>query len=340
MLPANHNSLDHDNSALDRLKHENDRLMELLISQDLVHTGVNSLATINDYKSMQQNARELRPLDSNLASACKFVTHIQELLVYVSATCPSTKHVSDKLVDVTPMNMTRKVRFAEPCATSNDNTHKQDLEVAFRKHTCSIQNLNGANLLSGSRDTNLYNISLDDMLKSSLICLLSKASKTKSWLWHRLLSHLNFGTLNQLAKQGLVWGLPKLKFEKDHLCSACSLGTSKKSSYKPKAVYTNQEKLSLLHMDLYGPMRVESINGKKYILIQVRMNATVQNVRADNGTKFVNQTLRDYYENVDITHETSVAHTSQQNGVVERRNQTLVEATRTILIFSKALLFL
>ncbi|GJT87581.1 retrovirus-related pol polyprotein from transposon TNT 1-94 [Tanacetum coccineum] len=105
------------------------------------------------------------------------------------------------------------------------------------------------------------------MLKSSLISLLSKASKTKSWLWHRRLSHLNFGTLNQLAKQGLVRGLPKLKFEKDHLCSACSLGKSKKSSHKPKADDTNQEKLYLLHMDMCGPMRVKSINGKKYILV-------------------------------------------------------------------------
>ncbi|GJT30551.1 integrase, catalytic region, zinc finger, CCHC-type containing protein [Tanacetum coccineum] len=79
-----------------------------------------------------------------------------------------------------------------------------DLEVAFRKNTCFIRNLEGVDLLSGSRDTNLYTISLDDMLKSSPICLLSKASKTKSWLWHRRLSHLNFGTLNKLAKDGLA----------------------------------------------------------------------------------------------------------------------------------------
>ncbi|GJT16765.1 retrovirus-related pol polyprotein from transposon TNT 1-94 [Tanacetum coccineum] len=246
-----------------------------------------------------------------------------------------------------------------------------DLEVAFRKNTCFIRNLEGVDLLSGSRDTNLYTISLDDMLKSSPICLLSKASKTKSWLWHRRLSHLNFGTLNKLAKDGLARGIPRLKFQKDHLCSACALGKSKKSSHQPKAEDTNQEKLYLLHMDLCGPMRVASINGKRYILvivddysrftwvrflktkdeapaaiikciknIQVRLNATVRNVRTDNGTEFVNQTLREWYENVGITHQTSVARTPQQNGVVERRNQTLVEAARTMLIFSKAPLFL
>ncbi|GJZ14068.1 retrovirus-related pol polyprotein from transposon TNT 1-94 [Tanacetum coccineum] len=74
--------------------------------------------------------------------------------------------------------------------------------------------------------------------------------------------------------------------------------------------------------------------------IQVRLNATVRIVRTDNGTEFVNQTLREFYENVGISHQTSVASTPQQNGVVERRDQTLVEAARTMLIFSKAPLFL
>ncbi|GKB45826.1 retrovirus-related pol polyprotein from transposon TNT 1-94 [Tanacetum coccineum] len=236
-----------------------------------------------------------------------------------------------------------------------------DLKVAFQKNTCFIRNLEGVDLLSGSRDTNLYTISLDDMLKTSLICLLSKASKTKSWLWHHRLSHLKFGTLNKLAKYGLARGILRLIFLKDHLCSACALGKSKKSSHQPKAEDTNQEKLYLLHMDLCGPMRVASINGKRYILvivddysrftwvrflrtkdeayeaiikciksIQVRLNATIRNVRTDNGTKFVNQTLREFYENVGISHQTFVARTPQQNGIVERRNRTLVEAARTI----------
>ncbi|GJT63023.1 putative ribonuclease H-like domain-containing protein [Tanacetum coccineum] len=196
-----------------------------------------------------------------------------------------------------------------------------DLEVAFQKNTCFIRNLEGIDLLSGSRDTKLYTISLDDILKTSPICLLSKASNTKSWLWHRRLSHLNFGK-------------------------------SKKSFHRPKAEETNQEKLYLLHMDLYGLMRVASINGKrtKYEApeaiikciknIQVRLNATVRNVRIDNGTESVNQTLREVYENVGISYQTFVARTPQQNGFVERRNRTLIEVARTMLIFSKALLFL
>ncbi|GJT84574.1 retrovirus-related pol polyprotein from transposon TNT 1-94 [Tanacetum coccineum] len=116
---------------------------------------------------------------------------------------------------------------------------------------------------------NLYTLSIGDMMASSPICLLSKASKTKSWLWHRRMSHLNFGAINHLARHGLVQGLPKLKFEKDHLCSACAMGKSKKKSHKPKSKDTNQEKLYLLHMDLCGPMRVASVNEKKYILVIV-----------------------------------------------------------------------
>ncbi|GJV75230.1 retrovirus-related pol polyprotein from transposon TNT 1-94 [Tanacetum coccineum] len=176
---------------------------------------------------------------------------------------------------------------------------------------------------------------------------------------------------NQLARQGLVRGLPKLKFEKDHLCSACAMGKSKKKPHKPKSEDTNQEKLYLLHMDLCGPMRVASVNGKKYILviiddysqftwvkclrskdeapyfiikflkmIQVRLKTPVRRIRTDNGTEFVNQTLREYYEKVGISHETSVARSPQQNGVVERRNRTLIEAARTMLIYAKAPLFL
>nr|GEU29471.1 zinc finger, CCHC-type [Tanacetum cinerariifolium] len=118
---------------------------------------------------------------------------------------------------------------------------------------------------------NLYVIYVDEMMKSSPICLLSKASKNKSWLWHHRLNHLNFGTINDLARKDLVRGLPRLKFKKDHLYLVCQLGKSKK---------------------------------------------------------------------VGIFYQNSVPRTPQQNGVVERRICTLVEVARTMLIFSKASMFL
>ncbi|GKA61190.1 integrase, catalytic region, zinc finger, CCHC-type containing protein [Tanacetum coccineum] len=105
-----------------------------------------------------------------------------------------------------------------------------DLEVAFRKHTYFIHNLEGVDLLSGSRGTNLYSLSIEYMMLSSPICLLSKATKTKSWLWHRRLSHLNFGAINHLARHGLVRGLPGLKFEKDLLCSLTAMASEQLGS--------------------------------------------------------------------------------------------------------------
>ncbi|GJU08236.1 retrovirus-related pol polyprotein from transposon TNT 1-94 [Tanacetum coccineum] len=212
------------------------------------------------------------------------------------------------------------------------------IEVAFRKHTCFVRDLDGVDLIKGNRGTNLYTISVEDMMRSSPICLLSKASKNKSWLWHHRLNHLNFGTLNDLARKDLVRSLPRLKFEKDHLCSACQLGKSKKASHKPKMIKTIMEVLHTLHMDLCGPLRVQSINGKKYILVIV--DDYSRYVRTDNGTEFVNKDLTDYYESVGITHEKTVSRTPQQIGVVERWNRTLVEAAWTMLIFSKAQLFL
>ncbi|GJT87264.1 retrovirus-related pol polyprotein from transposon TNT 1-94 [Tanacetum coccineum] len=144
-----------------------------------------------------------------------------------------------------------------------------DLEVSFRKHSCYVRDTDGIELIKGSRGSNFYTISVEDMMKSSPICLLSKASENKSWLWHRRLNHLNFGSINDLARKDLVRGLPRLKFEKDHLCFACQLGKSKKHTHTPKAENTNLEVLNTLHMDLCGPMRVPIINGKKYISVIV-----------------------------------------------------------------------
>ncbi|GKB46006.1 retrovirus-related pol polyprotein from transposon TNT 1-94 [Tanacetum coccineum] len=228
-------------------------------------------------------------------------------------------------------------------------------KVAFRKHTCYFRDTNGVELIKGSRGSNLYTISVEDMMTSSPICLLSKASKNKSWLWHRRLNYLNFGTINDLARKDLVRGLPRLKFEKDHLCSTCQLGKSKKHTHKPKLENTNMEVLNTLYMDLCSPMRMKTINGKKYILvivddysrftwvkflrskdetpavvikflkqIQVGLNKTVRYVRTDNGTEFVNKYLTDYYDCVGIFHQKIISRTPQQNGVVERQNCTLV----------------
>nr|GEX92472.1 retrovirus-related Pol polyprotein from transposon TNT 1-94 [Tanacetum cinerariifolium] len=144
-----------------------------------------------------------------------------------------------------------------------------DLEVAFRKHSCYVRDTNGVELIKGSCGSNLYTISVEDMMKSYLIYLLSKASKNKSWLWHRRLNHLNFGTINDLARKDLVRSLPRLRFKKDHFYFTCQLGKSKKHTHKPKTNNTNLEVFNTLYMNLCGLMRVQTINGKKYILVVV-----------------------------------------------------------------------
>nr|GEY98821.1 hypothetical protein [Tanacetum cinerariifolium] len=182
-----------------------------------------------------------------------------------------------------------------------------DLEVAFRQHTCFIRNLDGVDLLTGSRGNNLYTLSIQDMMAFSPICILSKASKTKSWLWH-----------------------------------PCAMGKSTRKTHKPKSKDTNQEKLYLLHMDLCGPMRVECVNGKKYILVIVDDYSRFTWVKflrsKDETPNFIIKFLK--MIQVGISHETSVARSPQQNGVVERRNRTLIEVARTMLIYAQAPLFL
>nr|GFC38352.1 retrovirus-related Pol polyprotein from transposon TNT 1-94 [Tanacetum cinerariifolium] len=144
-----------------------------------------------------------------------------------------------------------------------------DLEVAFRKSTCFIRDLKGNDLLTGSRGTDLYSITLQSTSSPNPICLMIKATSSQAWLWHRRLSHLNFDTINLLSKNDIVVGLPKLKFVKDHLCSSCELGKAKRKSFHTKLTPSSTRRLRLLHIDLCGPMRVASINGKRYVLVIV-----------------------------------------------------------------------
>nr|GFC34122.1 retrovirus-related Pol polyprotein from transposon TNT 1-94 [Tanacetum cinerariifolium] len=144
-----------------------------------------------------------------------------------------------------------------------------DLEVAFRRNACFVRNLKGVYLLKGDRSTNLYTINLYAMASTSPICLTARASSTKSWLWHQRLSHLNFDTINDLAKNDLVSGLLKFKYHKEHLSPSCEQGKSKRASHPPKPVPNSRQRLHILHMDLCGPIRIASINGKWYVLVIV-----------------------------------------------------------------------
>nr|GEZ35588.1 hypothetical protein [Tanacetum cinerariifolium] len=182
--------------------------------------------------------------------------------------------------------------------------------------------IDGVDLLTGDHSSNFYTIALNEVASNSSTCLLAKASSSQSWLWHQRLSHLNFATINNLVKNNLVQGLPKMKFEKDHLCSAYEQGEIHRKHHKSKTTFASNKPLYLLHMDLCGPIRVQSINGKRYVLIviddysqytwvfflhskdeaseviisfikktQVNLQLQVQRVRTDNGTELKNLLL-------------------------------------------------
>nr|GEZ13562.1 retrovirus-related Pol polyprotein from transposon TNT 1-94 [Tanacetum cinerariifolium] len=264
--------------------------------------------------------------------------------------------------------------------------YDSNLEVAFRRNACFVRNLEGVDLLKGDRSTNLYTINLHEMASASPIYLMARASSTKSWLWHQRLSHLNFDTINDLAKNDLVSGLPKFKYHKEHLCPSyiVKLGAKgdigvfirysadscayriynrrtkkimetmnvsfnelsamafEQRSSKPGlqsmtsgqiilgldltyalSTITTQQPSEVIVDDYSRFTWVKFLRSKdetamfiiKFLkMIQVRLNVSVRRIRTDNGTEFVNQTLRDYYEEVGISHETSVARSPQQNG--------------------------
>nr|GFB42978.1 putative ribonuclease H-like domain-containing protein [Tanacetum cinerariifolium] len=165
--------------------------------------------------------------------------------------------------------------------------------------------------------------------------------------------------------------IKKVYYVEDHLCSACEQGKIHRKHHKSKTSFASNKPLYLLRMDLCGSMRVESINRKRYVLVvvddysrytwvfflhskdeasdviisfikktQVNLQLQVQRVRTDNGTEFKNKTLAKFFDEVGITQQFSATRTPQQNGVVERRNRTIVEAAKTMLTFANLPLFL
>ncbi|GJS00682.1 putative ribonuclease H-like domain-containing protein [Tanacetum coccineum] len=209
----------------------------------------------------------------------------------------------------------------------------------------------------------MYSFNLENIVPlGGLACLIAKATTDESNKWHRRLGHVNFKNLNKLVKGNLVRGLPSKIFQNDHTCVACQKGKQHKASCKAKAVSSISQTLQLLHMDLFGPTSVRSINHKTYCLvitddfsrfswtfflrtkdetsailkdfirqIENQLNQKVKTIRSDNGTEFKNRDVIEFCGLKGIKREYSNARTPQQNGVAERKNRTLIEAARTML---------
>ncbi|GJZ15781.1 putative ribonuclease H-like domain-containing protein [Tanacetum coccineum] len=218
-------------------------------------------------------------------------------------------------------------------------------------------------LLKVPRQNNMYSFNLENIVPlGGLACLIAKATTDESNLWHRRLGHVNFKNLNRLVKGNLVRGLPTKLFQNDHTCVACQKGKQHKASCKAKLVSSISQTLQLLHMDLFGPTSVRSINHKTYCLvitddfsrfswtfflrtkdetsailkdfirqIENQLNKKVKTIRCDNGTEFKNRDINEFCGLKGIKREYSNARTPQQNGVAERKNRTLIEAARTML---------
>ncbi|GJV07554.1 putative ribonuclease H-like domain-containing protein, partial [Tanacetum coccineum] len=218
-------------------------------------------------------------------------------------------------------------------------------------------------LLKVPRQHNMYNFDMKTpSLTKDYACLIAKATSDESKLWHRRLGHINFKNLNKLVKGNLVRGLPSKVFRNDHTCVACQKGKQHKASCKAKLERTITKPLHTLHMDLFGPTSVKSINHASYCLvitddctrfswvfflatkdetsgilqnffrqIENQLNHRVKIIRSDNGTKFKNRDMLEFCGNKGIKQEYSNARTPQQNGVAERMNRTLIEAARTML---------
>nr|GEU99688.1 hypothetical protein [Tanacetum cinerariifolium] len=218
-------------------------------------------------------------------------------------------------------------------------------------------------LLRVPRENNMYNVNLKNIVPSGdFTFLFAKATIDESNLWHRKLAHINFKTINKLVKGNLVRGLPIKVFEHDHSCVACKKGKQHRASCKTKPISFVDQPLFRLHMDLFGPAFVKSLNKKSYCLVitddysrftwvfflatkdetspilkifitglENQLSLKVKVIGSDNRTEFKNSDLNQFCELKGIKREFSVPRTPQQNGIAERKNQTLIEAARTML---------
>nr|GEX13120.1 retrovirus-related Pol polyprotein from transposon TNT 1-94 [Tanacetum cinerariifolium] len=178
------------------------------------------------------------------------------------------------------------------------------LEVAFRKSTCFVRTEDGVDLLTGDRSSKFYTIALNEVASNSSACLLAKVSSLQSWLWHQRLSHLNFATTNNLMKNNLVLGLPKMKFEKDHLCSACEQEKIHRKHHKSKTDFASNSHFiffTWICVDRCALKVLKENEASEMIIYfikktQVNLQLEVQRVRTDNGTEFKNKTLAKFFD--------------------------------------------
>ncbi|GJR38428.1 retrovirus-related pol polyprotein from transposon TNT 1-94 [Tanacetum coccineum] len=335
---------------------ENDRLLELIISQDLVHTVVNTLAIIADNQKMEkiEQAKESSTLDSDLDYALISSTS-------TSRSKPPCNTKKNKISRPTSSNKKNKVEDQLRSVKSSLNKKNHVFEPVYNanvKH--SVLNANSELICATCNEcmfdaihdfcvlAYLNDVNVRDKSKSA------KSKKKKVWKpTGKIFTHVGYWkpTCRTFIKDGNMCPLTRIRsttvvLPKKPISTTAvkKIPPSNNNSGKLKDItniVSSTVRFGNDHVAAirgYGDYQIGNVTISQKI--QVRLNATVCNIQTDNGTEFVNQTLQAYYDDVRISHQTSVARTPQQNGVVERRNHTLVEVARKMLIFSKAPLFL
>ncbi|XP_070002292.1 uncharacterized protein [Nicotiana sylvestris] len=206
-------------------------------------------------------------------------------------------------------------------------------KVEFLSNICTVTNLvTGEVVLVAKRYKNIYVANFESIQSGDLSCL--KVVDDDVELWHRRLGHPSFSLLNKLIQKDLVRGLPMSKFEVKKVCDAYARGKHVKSSFKSKKDVSTSKPLDLLHIDLCGPMRVKNRGGKRYILVIVDDYSNITWTLFLKAKDETFEVFVDFVKKIQVKMESRVAspRTPQQNGVVERKNRTLEEMARTMLI--------
>ncbi|GJS13872.1 retrovirus-related pol polyprotein from transposon TNT 1-94 [Tanacetum coccineum] len=233
--------------------------------------------------------------------------------------------------------------------------------ITFSEHDSEITK-DGKVIGRGIRKKGLYVMKLGNKPKDQIFVYANGLRKFHVMMVNRRLGHTNMRLIQSLASKELVRNLPKLKFDQ-HFCDACKIGKQAHASHKAKNIVSTTRCLELLHMDLFGPSTIRSYKGNRYTLVIVddysrytwtrflkgkteafdqfkifskkiknQLGGTIVSIRIDHGRKFNNKVQFGEFCNTNaITHNFSTPHTPQSNGVVERKNRTLQEMSRTML---------
>nr|GEW01691.1 integrase, catalytic region, zinc finger, CCHC-type, peptidase aspartic, catalytic [Tanacetum cinerariifolium] len=398
-----------------RLKNNKDA-HEVYLEKTIENTG-----TLHGLVKCTRKQNTSEPL---LESDCMFTKHVQELLVCVSKTCPGLMKPCEKLVDVTPMNKDKKVRFAEhvtsscnipkqtdslktkdsnkPLLTStrvtpttsasrskpSGNTknnritrppssnqknkveeHPKKVKSSLNKMDSIFRPINNAHVKHSVRDTKFESICaicnkclFDANHDKTFTIVGNRFPLTRITSTKVVPTEETSIKLVATPTQGILVSSRRPKATRSvvqivlwYLDSGCSKYMTRNpsqlinfiSKFLGTVRFGNDHIAKIMGYGDYqmGNVTISQDEVPKFMIkflkmIQVCLNATGRNIRTNNGTEFVNQTLKAYYEEIRISHQTSVARTPQQNNIFEIQNRTLVEAARTMLIFSKALLFL